>query len=197
MSIIYPSTPAFMAINFKLDDPTTSFRSQNMKRIARKASGQMWSFTIAYPPISSDNIRNILGAIAKARGSYQTFTVTPPNLSTPRGTQTSNTTVATTTAVGATSVPITGASTNTFKAGDILKFSNHTKVYTITDDTTAVAGAATLSISPPLIVQVTGSSTTVQHSNVSFTVSLASDLQEIKTDVFNLSSYQLDVEEVF
>jgi len=199
MSITYPSVPPFRGINLKLKDPTIIFRAQSGKRLSRKIGGQYWSLTLSYPPLKDSEFSPVRGAIAKARGMYETFTVIPPNLATPNGTQTASTTVATSTAVGNTAVPISGATIGaTFKAGDVAKFSNHTKVYMITDDATADgSGAATLNIIPPLITAVVATTTTVQHSNVPFTVSLSGDTQEIKTDVAGFNMYELDVEEVF
>jgi len=199
MAITYPTSPPFKAVNLRMNDPAIMFRSQSGRRIVRKVSGQYWLLTLTYPPKKRSDFAPVIGALAKAQGQYQTFTVIPPNLATPEGTQTSNTTVATTTAVGATAIPISGAgAAATFKAGDILKFSNHTKVYMLTDDSTADgSGLATLNINPPLLTSVTATTTTVQHSNVPFTVSLSNGVQEIKTDVAGFYTYELDVEEAF
>ena len=198
MAIIYPSLPAFRAIDLTMNDPTITFRAQSGKRISRKVSGNYFSFVLSYPPITLTDINPIRGAIAKARGQFQTFSVTPPNLATPLGTQTADTTIAVTAPIGSTSVDISGAgATNTFKAGDIIKFSNHLKVYMLTDDTVAIAGAATLSFVPPLLEEVVITSTTVKHSDVPFNVALANDLQRIKTRVDGYNSYELAVDEVF
>lgn len=199
MSVTYPSTPAFRAVNLRIIDPTIVFRSQNGRRITRKVGGQLWAFTLTYPPMTKDQFKPILGALAKARGMYQTFTIIPPNLATPSGTQLSDTTVATSAAVGETSISLSGATASaTFKAGDVIKFSNHNKVYMITDDATADgSGNATVSISPPLVSAITATSHSAKHSNVPFNVALSNDIQEIKTDVFGLNMYELDVEEVF
>jgi len=195
--ITYPSTPCFRTVGLQMVDPTTTFRSQSGKRISRKTEGGYFTFTLTYAPLSLSDIAPVRGAVAKARGQFETFTITLPNL-VPNGTQTANTTVSSSEAVGVTSVDITGAgSTNTFKAGDPIKFSNHTKVYMLTDDAAASSGNATLDFVPPLITAVVGSTTTVKHSDVPFTVALANDLQAFSTSVNGYSKYELNVEEVF
>jgi len=199
MAITYPTAPPFRGIDLKFKDPTTVFRAQSGKRISRKVGGQYWMLTLSYPPLRDSEFSPVRGAIAKARGMYETFTVIPPNLATPNGTQTADTVVATSTAIGNTTVPITGATVGaTLKAGDVVKFSNHTKVYMITDDSIADGlGAATLNIIPPLITAVVATTTTVKHSNVPFNVALSNDMQSMKTDVAGFNTYELDVEEVF
>lgn len=198
MAITYPSSPRFRSINFRMEDPTIVFRAQSGRRITRKAGGHIWYFTLSYPPMSKSDFKPVLGALAKARGRYQTFTVIPPNLKDPEGTQLNDTNVAANASAGSSSVLISGATASaTFKAGDICKFSNHSKVYMVTDDATADGtGAATLSIAPPLIEDVT-TAHTVKHKDVPFTVSLENDIQEITTEVSGYYRYELDVSEAY
>ena len=198
MAITYPSVPCFRGINLKTQDDTTTSRSQSGRRIARKAGASYFSMTLSYPSLSLADIAPVRGAIAKARGQFETFTILLPNLKDPQGTQTANTTVAASAAVGSTSVNISGAeATNTFKAGDILGFSNHTKVYTVTDDSTASGGAATINFMPPLINSVTITTTSAIHKDVPFTVALTGDLQTFETGVNGYSKFELDAEEIF
>lgn len=199
MAITYPTSPKFNSITLRMNDPAVVFRAQSGKRIARKVNGHYWMFTLTYPPKKRSDFSPVMAAVAKAQGQYQTFTIIPPNLATPQGTQLSDTTVSTNTSAGATSIPIQGAGAGaTFKAGDILKFSNHNKVYMITDDSTADgSGLATLIINPPLVSAIVATTTTVKHTNVPFNVALSGGIQEIKTNVAGFYSYELDLEEVF
>lgn len=199
MAIPYPTSPPFKAVNLRMIDPSIIFRSQSGKRIVRKVSGQYWMFTLKYPPKKRSEFSAVIGALAKAQGQYQTFAIIPPNLATPEGTQLSDTTVQNTVSAGNVSVNLQGASAGaTFKAGDVVKFSNHTKVYMITDDATADGGGlATIFINPPLLESLPATTTTAKHSNVPFNVSLSGSVQEINTDVAGFYFYELDVEEVF
>jgi len=197
MSLVYPTSPGFRAIGLKMSDPTITFRSQNGKRISRKVGGHLWSFTLTYPPMTKEQFRPIIGFLAKVRGRYNTFTITPPNLATPLGTQVNDTTVNADRAAGNTSVNVTGNPLSTYKAGDVVKFSGHNKVYMLTDDATANAsGVATLNFEPPLTTALTLGEA-AKHSNVPFTVALTGDLQEISANVAGFYNYELDVEEVF
>lgn len=195
----YPTSPGFRSVNLKLNDPTITFRAQSGRRITRKVSGHLWGMTFTYPPMTKEQFRPVLGFLAKLRGVYNTFTVVPPNLATPIGTQTADTTVAASAAVGATAISLSGATAlATFKAGDVVKFSNHTKVYMITDDATADgAGLASINVSPPLLSAVTITTTTAKHSNVPFTMALVNSLQEVEANVVGHYTYELDAEEVF
>ena len=198
MSIIYPVVPEFRGINLSMQDDTIVSRSQNGRRLARKAGGQFFSLTLTYPPLDLAGVAPVRGAIAKARGQFNTFTVIPPNLKDPQGTQITPTTVSVDAPVGSTSISVTGAgATSTFKAGDILGFNNHVKVYMVVDDSVAVAGVATISFVPPLITSVVAASTSAIHSDVPFTVALTNNLQKFSTSVNGFSSYELDVEESF
>jgi hypothetical protein len=198
MSITYPLYPQFRDIDLKMKDPTISHRAQNGRRIARKVSGQLWSFVLTYPPMKRESFYPVIGALAKARGEYDTFTIIPPNLATPIGTQTTTVNVGGNYSAGTAAVVLSGGTVGaTLKAGDVLKFSNHTKVYMVTDDlTVGGAGTATINITPPLVSAVT-TSHTIQFSDVPFTVALVNELQEIKANVAGYYSYELDVEEVY
>lgn len=198
MAYTYPTSPGFRDITLRLDDPSISFRSQNGKRIIRKVSGHIWSGTLTYPPMTAATFAPVRGFIAKLRGEYNTFTIIPPNLATPQGTQTTDTTVAANASAGAITANISGGTVGaTFKAGDVLKFSNHDKVYMITDDATVSgAGTATLNFVPPLVSAIT-TSHTAKHSSVPFTMALTNKIQEFKTSVDGLNMYELDMIEVF
>lgn len=199
MAITYPTSPPFKAINLRMNDPSIVSRAQNGRRIARKVSGHYWMLTLTYPPKKREDFAPVIGAVAAAQGQFQTFTVVPPNLATPQGTQTSDTVVAASASAGATSVDLSGAGASaTFKVGDVLKFSNHSKVYMLTSDSTADGGGlATLTFNPPLVSAVTITTTTIKHSNVPFNVALTGGIQEISTNVSGFYSFELDVEEDF
>lgn len=192
----FPSSQ-FKAIGFKSIDPTLVSYSQSGKRVVRKVSGgHKWEFTLSFPPMTKAQFKPILGFIASVRGQYSTFTVIPPNLKTPSGTQTADTTVGANASAGSTSVQLTGGTyLNTIVSGDVIKFSNHDKVYAITADATFdVSGNATISIIPPLTSDIT-TAHTAKHSNVPFTVALKNSVQEYAARVDGYYTYELDVEE--
>jgi len=187
----------FRAINLKMNDPSITFRSQNGRRVSRKVGGHLWSFTLTFPPMTKEKFRPVIGFIAGLRGSYSTFTVVPPNLAVPQGHIITSGVIGTA-AAGATQVDVSNNTGGTIelRMGDIIKFSNHNKVYMLTTDVTIVDGQNELvGVSCPLLQSV--SSTPLTNNQVPFTVALNNDLQEIKTEVNGLYTFELDVTEVY
>jgi len=88
--------------------------------------------------------------------------------------------------VGATSVNVSGGS-GTLSAGDFIKFSNHTKVYQLTDDIT-LTGSDTLEFYPSLVTAPVAPTTTVLYDSVFFTVKPTDD--SIAFDVGTVGYYQ-------
>ena len=85
------------------------------------------------------------------------------------------------------SIAIDGLS-GTLKAGDVIKFANHTKVYMIVSDLT---GPGTLSIQPGLR-QATANDTAITYDNVPFLVRLNNDVQEYDLGLSSLVNYEVD-----
>lgn len=197
MPFVYPTSPSFREMTMRMEDPSVSFRSQNGRRAVRKVSGHLWSGTFVYPPMTKAQFTPIRGFLAKLRGVYNTFTIVPPHLANPVGTQLTDTTVNVAAAIGATSVVVGNTAVGrTFIAGDVLKFSNQDKVYILTDDTTSTGTTATIKFAPPLITAVT-TAHTVKHKDVPFTCALSNSVQEMKTDLMDLYYFEIDIEEVF
>jgi hypothetical protein len=78
------------------------------------------------------------------------------------------------------------------KAGDLLKFNGHTKVYMVTADAASnVSGIASVTIEPALITTITDGESVIT-SNVPFTVALASDSMD--TNITPGVFYTLDID---
>ena len=89
--------------------------------------------------------------------------------------------------------------TKRLKAGDMITFAGHTKVYMVVSDVTSSSNAATVTIEPPLISAVSDNAV-VTYDNVAFTVYLTNDVQEFGAvtstkDGDLLYQFELDVEE--
>ena len=85
--------------------------------------------------------------------------------------------------------------TGTLKTGDLIKFSNHDKVYMLTEDVNLDGSTIdTLPIFPTLRTATT-SSTTVQYNSVPFKVFLTSDAQGFKVGSPKLYTYEINVRE--
>ena len=89
--------------------------------------------------------------------------------------------------IGATSVNVDGFS-GVLKAGDMVKFSNHSKVYMITADR---SGAGALAIQPALRVALTND-LVITYDNVPFTVRLNNDVQSYSLESASLLDYEVD-----
>jgi hypothetical protein len=138
----------------------------------------------------------------KQRSSKENFTIIPPEISSTRGTETGTILVNGNQSAGDNTIALDGFAgdgAGRFKAGDLIKFASHTKVYMIVEDVTSSSNAATITIEPPLVADIVDDSTIV-YNNVPFTVHLTNDLQEFGTvGADNLGNllyqFELDVEE--
>ena len=79
--------------------------------------------------------------------------------------------------------------------GDVIKFSNHNKVYMVTADVIPDSGGdVQINFEPALVTAVTNS-TTITIDNVPFRMYFASDLQEYSYGVDGTVNYRIDVAE--
>ena len=185
----YPASPVFNALNMTSQSPTLFSETISGRQQSRKISGQKWSFTATYPPITQAEFKSVWAFVVAQQGRHNTFTITPPVVGSTSGTGTG--TVTCSSAIkGATSITISGL-TGTLKSGDFVKFANHSKVYMITADR---SGAGAISVEPAL-VEAVASSEQLTYNNVPFTVRLANDLQSYKLGTSQFFAYEVDVVE--
>lgn len=81
------------------------------------------------------------------------------------------------------------------KAGDLIRFSNHTKLYAVAADVTAVTGNETITLTTPLRSAVT-TSHTVSHKDIQASVRFLNDNQEFNMDAQQFPSFEIDFKEV-
>ena len=181
----YPTTPKFNAINLQSESPTLFSETVSGRMQSRKIGGQKWTFTASYPPLTRSEFNPVFSFVVSQQGRHGVFTIVPTGINSTNGTATG--TVATSSAVkGAASVAISGL-TGVLKAGDLIKFSGHSKVYMVTQDR---SGNGSLLITPPLISAV--GTETVTYNSVPFTVRLANDIQGYKFGAGNFFKYEVD-----
>ncbi|MFZ9066257.1 MAG: hypothetical protein ACO23R_02675 [bacterium] len=188
MSGTYPTSPEFSSLNFtseyfNLTSQTISGRIQ-----ARNIGGQRFRFTAAYPPLSRTEFGPVLAFIMAQKGMAETFTIVLPDISSKHGDASGSVSTSAGAAIGASSVSVTGLS-GTLKAGDLIKFANHSKVYMIMSDLT---GSGTLSFQPNLVATV-NTSEVVTYDSVPFTARLANDIQEMSVGTDLYYSYEVDM----
>lgn len=204
MSGTFPSSPAFNSLSVTSKQPTLVSRSISGRRQARQIGGQYWEMTATFSPMTRAQFNPILAFVIKQRGSYDTFTLVPPVISTGQGTPTGTPLVNGASQTGRTL--ITDGWTNDtliFKAGDYLKLSGHDKVYMVTADVqsnssgqTTSSGTSQLSIEPAL-VSSPADNEAITHTSVPFTVALIGSEQEYSTGTNGLFGYEVDFQEVF
>ena len=80
------------------------------------------------------------------------------------------------------------------KKGDLIKFSNHDKVYMITADVTISGTNDAISFYPPLVSGITNS-TTITYNSVPFKVYLTGDNIRYATSTDGKYQYEIKVNE--
>ena len=196
---VSPTVPSFSAVNFKINTPSLSTRTNSgmTRRIGMGHS--YYSFTVQHKNLTRFEAGPVLGFIAQQFGSMDPFNIILPELSYSKTTNQTRTIVTTTAAaaVGATSVAITGVAVGKefLRAGDFFQFPNHTKVYMCTSTWTS----GPLEFSGGL-VQAVPSGTAITYGGtepIRFRVIFESDVQQWETGIGGLVNISLDMREVW
>jgi hypothetical protein len=202
----FPSSPSFESINFTINTPLIKTQT-NSGKITRIAMGhQYYSFTVKYPRITARELGTVSGFISLTLGGYSAFQIVLPELSYSKAEESADAgrtfVVTASTSSGATvlSYQVSGSNTASkefFAAGDFIKFSNHDKVYQITQTTSTNASSTGYIVIGGALVSAVPSSTTITRNAVPFTVILDGDAQEFDTGMGGISSLSLDMREVW
>ena len=196
MSGQFPTSPNFRSINFKDNRPTLLNQTLSGKKQVRQIGSQYFSFTVQMPPLQQDKFQEVFAFIQKQKGSFEDFTIQAPidNL----GASKSETDILVNGvhSAGDNTIAMDGFSqtTGALKAGDLIKFANHSKVYMVSEDANASGGAVTVTISPNLVASLSDNEA-VTVNKPSFTVYLESDVL-YTTDASGFYSISFDVREV-
>jgi hypothetical protein len=190
------STAKFESLGIKSIQNTIISKTVSGKKLARQIDGQRWGFTARVITAKrSDVYGDLMAFIVKQRSGKENFTIIPPEVEDARGTASGI--PHGTASAGDTSITLGGTGTGTLKAGDMIKFANHDKVYMVVADQSDIS-TGTLTIEPPLTTAV--SSSNITFDNVPFTVHLTNDVQEFGVagadkDGNALYQFEFDVEE--
>lgn len=199
MSGALPSND-FNALNFKSEQKTLVSTTDSGKTFRRQVDGQRWTFTVSYPLKTRQDFAPIQAFIIRQRSQKEDFTITFPSYLNAQGSETGTVLVNGVHSAGDTTIDVNGHAGDTagsFKAGDLIKFAGHSKVYMIVTDVTPSSNASTLTIEPPL-TNALANDEAVTYDSVPFTVHLNSDLQEFQTNQVDSSgnllfSFEFDV----
>lgn len=197
MSGTFPSAPGFKSAQLSSVQPIIEDIAQSGKRQSRIIAGHLWEITCEFPPMTRAEFAPLYAFAISQRGDA--FQIVLPHLATPQGVATGTPLVDGVHAAGDAAIDIDGwtpSTTGIIKAGDILKFSSHTKVYMVTADADSGAspGLASVAIEPPLIYPLADNEAVTVNS-VPFTVASKNGVQEFKTKNPSIYSYALDLAE--
>ena len=195
MSGTFPDTTNFKTLSFR-DTKSTIKTTDANNKLYEKFLRQHWELALKSTLLTRAQLGIAYGFIAKQNGQAETFTIVPPNLGSTQGTMSGTVTCNATVAVGQSSVTATGGG-GTFKKGDLIKFSNHTKIYQLSADTTSDGSTAfTINIYPTLQTAVSNT-TTVTYNDVPMTVALIDDDPDFETREDGVYKYGIDVREEY
>lgn len=191
MAGTYPSTPEFQAINLESRHANISSETISGRMQVRSLGSQRWSFTARYNPMTRAEFQPVYAFVISQQGMLGTFQIVPPVIGSTSGTATGTMLANGNALIGDSTVAVDGI-TGTIKAGDLVKFASHSKVYMVTTD---LDGAGDLTIEPALLQNVTDNSE-VTYNSVPFTMRLSNDIQQYSLSANEYYEYEIDMIEV-
>lgn len=193
----FPTDPNFRSIGFKDNRPTLLNQTLSGKKSARQIGSQYFSFTVQMPPLQQEKAQEIFAFLQKQKGATGNFTIQAPldNLGASKGE--TDILVNTAHSAGIDTVNMDGFSqtTGALKAGDLIQFENHSKVYMVQENVNASGGLAAVKISPNLVSSLADNEE-VTVNKPSFTVYLENNDIMYSTDASGFYSISFDVREV-
>ena len=194
----WPSSVGFRTVDFKSISKTKITETLSGRKLRFSSAGTRFSATIRYPRMSVADFLPIQAIATQAQGPLNSFDIVLPTISdnsTAYGSAT--VTVDGNQSAGDSTIQVSTNQTSQtiLKAGDVVRFASHTKVYMLTSDvTTDGAGDATLNITPSLFEDIVNNST-VTIDSVPFRMIMNNDLQVYKYGTDGYQSYEIDVVE--
>jgi len=195
----FPSSPAPASLKIRSLQPTLVSTAHSLQRQVRSRGGHRWLLSATWPVLKRFEWAAFFGFAQLQRGQYCAFTfVLPGTLATPQGVATGTPLVngASQTGRSVLTKGWTHSITGILKAGDVIKFAGHNKVYMLTADADSDgSGNAALSIEPALFVSPADSEA-LTVSNVPFTVAFTRDTRESDVAPGMFFSFAADMVEV-
>lgn len=198
MSGALPTTYNFAVIDFEsVDERVIKTRAHSGRVFRKYIGGHFFRMTLTYPTLAKEEYEEIYAFLNSQQGQYDVFTVTVQDKNTPRGVATGTPLVNGASQTGKSIVTDgwTASVTNIMRAGDLIKFAGHTKVYMVDSDVNSNAsGQATIAITPALVVSPADNEA-ITVSNVPFTVTRTSGIQSYSGRAGNLYELTFQCEE--
>ena len=178
------------SISLQSNQQTVRTQALSGRTQVRSFGGQYFSGTIVFPALNPADSRKVFNFLVSKRGSLTQFTIAPYNMTQVSGSQSTSEAISTGTyAVGNRSVTTVGSSE--FAAGDLIKFSNHTKAYMVTSHS-----GNTLNFEPGLVTAVTNAHTVESGSNFFMTVRIDNDINQLEMNESTFSNIKFNFFEV-
>jgi hypothetical protein len=197
MSGQFPTDPNFRSLAFANNRPVLINQTLSGKKSARQIGAQYFSFTVQMPPLEQLKAQEIFAFLSKQKGGFENFTIAAPLDN--KGTSKNETDILVNgaTSAGASSVPMDGFShtNHALRAGDLIKFAGHKKVYMVQDEVTATGGGATVNIQPNLVANVADNEAVTVNKPL-FNVYLENNDIRYTTDISGFYNISFDVREV-
>ena len=199
MSGQFPTSPNFRSLNFKDNRPTLVNQTLSGRKTARQIGSQYFSFTVQMPPLQQEKAQEVFAFLQKQKGSFGDFTIVAPLDNLGAGKAETDIQVVGAQSAGDSQIELDGfasSQSGALKAGDLIKFANHSKVYMVQSDIESDgSGALTVLISPNLVASLADNEA-VTVNKPSFTVYLENNEIMYSTDASGFYSISFDVREV-
>ena len=199
MSGQFPTSPNFRSLNFKDNRPTLLNQTLSGKKQVRQIGSQYFSFTVQMPPLQQEKAQEVFAFLQKQKGSFEDFTIVAPLDNLGAAKAETDIQVVGSQSAGDSQIELDGFSASqsgALKAGDLIKFANHSKVYMVRSTIDSEAdGTLDLLISPNLVASLADNEA-VTVNKPSFTVYLENNEIMYSTDASGFYSISFDVREV-
>ena len=195
MSGTFPNTIKPSSIRIQDNRPTLMNHTASGRRVVRAYGSQYWTLFVTLPPLTKDDGLEVFSFLQKQQNSFDTFSYQYPEANRGADATNSGKTVNGAHSVGDSSIDLTGfelSTTGVLKAGDLIEFGGHNKVYMVTADTDSDgSGNATVTIQPSL-VETLADTEAADLNKPSFKVYLVGDVTySIDTAGFYYINFEL------
>ena len=200
MTLFSPSQ-GYSTLDFQSNSNTRMTTSVSGKTHRRKIGAQSWTLKIQSPQMTKADFLADYSFLVQQDGQFGSFTIVPPEIGSTRGTASGTITVVDDSSVspaynnqkGSSAIGVSGGS-GTLKKGDIIKFSNHDKVYMLTEDVNLDGSTVdTLSLHPPLVTDL--GAATITYNSVPVKVFMDSDQLKFITQTDGTYKYEIVLNE--
>lgn len=198
MSGLLPTTPAFRTVNLVSGHVTLSSKAQSGKRQVRKIDAHVWSFTAKYAKLTRAQFMPVYAFCLAQKGKFESFTVIPPDLSTPQGPAGGTPLVNGASQTGNTLIIDGGTASKVgwMLAGDVFSVAGNTKVHMLIQNADTGAGGTVTLVFEPDLPASPANNAALTVSNVPFTMMFNNDIQEYSAIYSPHFTFEIDLEEV-